>query len=303
MPPAASTEDAQDEDPASHLTAVLRVEDVGEDLFLGRCPVRAFDRIYGGQLAAQAFLAATRTVAPDFVPVSSHVNFLRIGIAREPITYSVEHVTEGRSLVARLVRAVQNGRLLSLSTVSYQRVSTEHDRLDHHTSPGHVPPPESRAVRDEELVKVFGDRVTNTMVMPSWPVEIRYVDRSPWEEGTAEPRNRLWMKSLVPLPDDRLVHCAALLYAGDLHLPEPILFPTPLPWVDLVNSRGFFGASLDYTVWFHRPFQFDDWLLHEQESLAIANSRGLTFARWRSPDGEIVASAAEVVGILDAEGR
>ncbi len=301
--PAAVLPDAADEDPIAHLTAVLRVEPVGERTFLGRCPVQAFDRIYGGQLAAQALLAAAGTVADGMLPISTHVNFLRIGIAREPVTYTVEQLADGKSLAVRLVRAVQNGRLLSTSTVSFQSTATEHSFLDHHTEPEQVPPPEALPVRDEHIAEVFGDGVTDNMVMPSWPIEVRYVDRSPWDEGTGAPSNRLWMRSLVPLPEDMLTQCAALLYAGDLHLPEPILFPQRLRWYDLVNANGVFGASLDYTVWFHRPFVFDGWLLHEQDSSAIANSRGLTMARWRDPDGEIVASASELVGIFRAEDR
>jgi acyl-CoA thioesterase-2 len=86
------------------------------------------------------------------------------------------------------------------------------------------------------------------------------------------------MRSLVHLPNDYLTHCAVLLYAADLHLPEPILFPHKLTWYELVNGINVFGASLDYTVWFHRPFQFDDFLLHEQEAEAVANSHGLTTA-------------------------
>lgn len=301
MPPVASSDTTPDEDAAAHLAAVLTVEQVDPARYLGRCPVQAFDRIYGGQLAAQALLSAARTVPDGLLPISAHINFLRIGVAREPVEYSIENVADGRSLATRLVHATQHGRLLSVSVVSFQSVSTQHSMLDHHTEPDEVPVPESLPVRDEAMAEFFDGKMTNTMVMPSWPVEIRYVDRAPWEEVVGSPSNRLWMRSLVELPDDRLIQCAALLYAGDLHLPEPILFPQRLRWYDLVNANGVFGASLDYTVWFHRPFRFDSWLLHEQDSSAIANSRGLTFAHWRGPDGEIVASASEMVGIFQAK--
>jgi acyl-CoA thioesterase II len=148
------------------------------------------------------------------------------------------------------------------------------------------------------MAERYGDSVTGQMAMSSWPIDVRYVDRTPWAEGTSPPRNRLWMRSLVGLPDDYLTHCAVLLYAADLLLPEPILYPLELTWYELVTAVGVFGASLDYTLWFHRPFRFDDFLLHEQEATAIANSRGLTTGRFRSRDGRLVASASELVGIL-----
>jgi acyl-CoA thioesterase-2 len=193
--------------------------------------------------------------------------------------------------------------LLSVSVVSFQDTATEHQMVDHHALIGSLPAPESLPTRDESLIEHFGDSVTNTMVMSSWPIEVRYVDRTPWTEGTSAPRNRLWMRSVVDLPDDYLTHCAVLLYAADLHLPEPILFPHELTWYELVNGIKVFGASLDYSVWFHRPFRFDDFLLHEQEAQAIANSRGLTMGRFSTRSGELVASATELVGILASEGR
>jgi acyl-CoA thioesterase-2 len=292
-----------EEDPAQHLAAVLSIDEAGPDQYVGQCPAQAFDRIYGGQLAAQALLSAARTVRSGMQPISAHTNFLRIGMVREPVTYSIERAADGRSLTNRVVHAYQRERLLSVSVVSFQDIATEHQMVDYDALIGSLPAPESLPARDESLVEHFGDSVTNTMVMSSWPIEVRYVDRTPWTEGTSVPRNRLWMRSVVDLPDDYLTHCAVLLYAADLHLPEPILFPHELTWYELVNGIKVFGASLDYSVWFHRPFRFDDFLLHEQEAQAIANSRGLTMGRFSTRKGELVASATELVGILASEGR
>jgi acyl-CoA thioesterase II len=292
-----------EEDPAQHLAAVLAIDEAGADRYVGHCPAQAFDRIYGGQLAAQALLSAARTIRPGMQPISVHTNFLRIGRVREPVTYSIERAADGRSLTNRVVHAYQRERLLSVSVVSFQDASTEHQLVDHQAPTGSPPAPETLPTRDESMLRHFGDSVTPTMTMRSWPIEVRYVDRTPWAEGTSAPRNRLWMRSVVDLPDDYLTHCAVLLYAADLHLPEPILFPHELTWYELVNGLKVFGASLDYSVWFHRPFRFDDFLLHEQEAQAIANSRGLTMGRFSTRNGELVASATELVGILASEGR
>jgi acyl-CoA thioesterase-2 len=237
-----------------------------------------------------------------------HTNFLRIGVMHEPVTYEVERAADGRSLANRVVHARQRGRLLSVSVASFQDTATEHPMLDHHHRPdgasAEIPPgPESLPTRDESLAEHFGDALTSTMTMSSWPIEVRYVDRAPWSEGRSAPRNRLWMRSLVGLPDDDLTHCAVLLYAADLHLPEPILYPLELTWYEMVNAIGVFGGSLDYSLWFHRPFRFDDFLLHEQQSTVVANSRGLTTGQFLTRAGEPVASASQQVGILTRDGR
>jgi acyl-CoA thioesterase-2 len=288
---------------AEHLAAVLVVEDVGQDEFVGRGPDQAFDRIYGGQLAAQAMLAAGRTVGDRMRPISAHTNFLRLGTTHERVRYAVERAADGRSFSTRVVHAYQGNRLLTVSIVSFQYTSTEHARIDHVPGFAAAPEPSTLVTRDDAMREHFGDRITSTMAMSSWPVEVRYVDRTPWAAQPAEPHNRMWIRARAPLPDDDMTQCAALLYAADLHLPEPILYPSQLSWYELVNGVGVFGATLDYTMWFHRAFRFDDWLLHEQESPAVANSRGLTTGRFWAPDGSLVASASELVGVLAAEGR
>jgi acyl-CoA thioesterase II len=286
-------------DPARHLAAVLSIEEgAGPDEYLGRCPAQEFDRIYGGQLAAQALLSASRTIRSGMRPISVHTSFLKVGVIREPVTYRVERAADGRSMASRVVHSYQRGRLLSVHLVSFQDAATEHPMFDHRAPVEPAPAPESRPAREESMAEHFGDSITNTMALGSWPIDVRYVDRTPWTEGVAPPRNRLWMRSVVDLPDDYLIHCAVLLYAADLHLPEPILFPHEFTWYELVNGIKVFGASLDYTLWFHRPFRFEDFLLHEQESQAIANSRGLTVGRFFTRSGELVASATELVGIL-----
>jgi acyl-CoA thioesterase II len=291
------------DDPRQHLAAVLAIDQAGPDEYTGRCPAQAFDRIYGGQLAAQALLSAARTIRPGLNPVSVHTSFLRIGRAREPVTYSVERACDGRALTSRVIHARQRERLLSVSVVSFQDSATEHQMVDHGGPAVSLPAPESLPPRAESMAAHFGDAVTEQMLMSSWPIDVRYVDRTPWTEGTSPPRNRLWMRSAVALPDDYLTHCAVLLYAADLHLPEPLLFPHELTWYELVNGIKVFGASLDYSLWFHRPFRFDDFLLHEQEAPAIANSRGLTTGRFSTRAGELVASASELVGILSSDRR
>jgi acyl-CoA thioesterase-2 len=291
-----------EDDPKVHLATVLTVESQPDqdDVFVGHCPAQAFDRVYGGQLAAQGLLSAAATVDTELRPIWTRIDFLKIGRVSAPVRYVVERARDGRSLATRIVRAYQGERLLSVSTVGFQHLDSEHADLDHDPPLTPAPAPEGLPDRDEAMRAHFGGNLTNTMAMSSWPVDVRYIDRVPWSPGTAAPANRLWMRSAVPLPDDRLTHCAALVYAADLHLFEPILFPSALRWEDLVNARGVFGASLDYTLYFHRDFRFDDWLLHQQDAQAIANSRGLTTGLFWTRDGALAASVVELVGIFRA---
>jgi len=291
------------DEPAAHLAAVLHVAADGDlaDTFVGQCPAQSFDRVYGGQLAAQALLASAETVDRGLRPISAQINFLKIGAISRPVRYTVERAHDGRSLATRVVHAHQGERLLSVSVVSFQHTDSEHGELDHDPPLTSAPDPDSLPSRTASMTDHFGADITSTMTMSSWPVEVRYVDRAPWSPGPSEPRNRLWLRSLVHLDDEPLTHCAALLYAADLHLFEPILFPNRLSWYDLVNARGAFGASLDYTLYFHRDFRFDEWLLHEQDAQAIANSRGLTTGRFWTGDGVLAASTVELVGIFKTE--
>lgn len=295
-------------DPKLHLAAVLRVEPDSRsaDSFIGRCPAQSFDRVYGGQLAAQSLLAAAATVDAQLRPVSAHITFMKIGVVNTAVRYQVDRAHEGRSLATRVVQAFQGDRLLSVAILSFQNLDTEHGDLDHDPPLAPVIAPESLQSREESMIEHYGREgvtLTQTMTMSSWPIEVRYVDRTPWTPGTGDPANRLWMRCAVALNDDRLTHCAALLYAADLHLPEPILFPSGLSFYDLVNAQGVFGASLDYTLYFHRDFRFDEWMLHEQDAQAIANSRGLTTGRFWTRDGVLGASAVELVGIFRAQAR
>lgn len=299
MTAAVGADPAAQGDPAAHLAAVLVVEPDGPDRFSGRAPEQVFDRIYGGQLAAQSLLAAAGTVGEGFSPISCHVNFLKLGQAVQPVGYEVDRVAEGRTLETRVVRAVQDDRVLSVSIMSFQSRVSEHNLIDHVPSgPRPAPAPEALAARNAAMRDRYGPDITRAMDLSAWPIETRYVDRVPWADGVAAPANRLWMRSRVALPDDHLTQCAALLYAGDLHMFEPVLFPGAVSWHRLVNRTGYFGATLDYALWFHRPFRFDEWMLHEQEAPAIANSRGLATGRFWTSEGKLAASVSELVAIF-----
>jgi acyl-CoA thioesterase-2 len=99
----------------------------------------------------------------------------------------------------------------------------------------------------------------------------------------------LWFKAFSPLPDSALVQSAALAYASDYSILEPVLRKHQLSWA----VPGLSSASLDHAMWFHRPARVDQWLLYVQESPSAQGGRGLSFGKIFSQAGDLVASVAQ----------
>lgn len=280
----------------------------GDDAFEAGPAPSAFPRLYGGQVAAQGLVAAASTVDGDREPHATHTSFLRGGDVARPVVYRVERVRDSRTLSTRLVRAEQDGRLLATATASFHRAGGDLPRAGlSHDLPSDrseaAPPPDSLPTRAERLGAAFGDDIPAAGA-PVWPVDVRHIDRAPWESpgeqlGTA-PHNRLWVRGFGSLPDVPAAHAAALTFATDHPMFEPILFPHDVDWVDLVNGRSLYGASLDHALWFHRFPRLDDWLLVDQVAPVADRSRGYCRADVRTAGGLIVASVAQEVIFAEA---
>ena len=94
--------------PARHLLDILQLERVEQDLFIGQNDSRPFERLFGGQVLAQALRAAYATVEGLQVH-SLHAYFLRAGTSERPVLYEIERIRDGRSFTTRRVVAIQNG--------------------------------------------------------------------------------------------------------------------------------------------------------------------------------------------------
>jgi acyl-CoA thioesterase II len=291
--------DAQRQALALLVDGALTLVERGPDEFVGGEPPRAFDRLYGGQVAAQALRAAGATVPAGQRAHSLHVSFLRLGDPAVELVLTVERVRDTRRAATRLVRATQAGVLLALATASFQE---PRPGVEHGARPVSLPAPDELPTRAESLRARYGDAVPAN-ARASWAIDIRHVDRAPWESGVSpQPRNRLWVRTPAPLPDDPLLHACVLAYASDLTMFEPITYPhesasDPLSWEMLTRGETR-GGSLDHTVWFHRPFRVDEWLLHEHGSPVAADSRGLSTGDYRAADGAVVATVAQEVALL-----
>lgn len=279
----------------------LTVRPAGRDTFEAGPAPAAFPRLYGGQIAAQGLVAAASTVAGDREPHATHTAFLRGGDITLPVVYRVERVRESRTFSTRLVRAEQEGRLLATATASFRLDDGAAPDLEHDIGPdgsAPVPPPESLPTRPERLTAAFGDDVPEAGA-PVWPVDVRHVDRAPWDppqdRDGDRPRSRIWIRGLGTLPDVPAAHAAALTFATDHPMFEPILFPHDVDWRDLVTGRSLYGTSLDHALWFHRPPRFDGWLLLDQVAPVAGRSRGYCRAGVRTADGATTASVAQEV--------
>lgn len=277
--------------PLESFLRTLDLTDTGartvDDIFTGPSQWMPHGRVFGGQVMAQSIVAATRTVPEDRPVHSMHGYFLRPGDIRHPITFSVNRLHDGGSFSTRRVQAYQGGQPIWSMISSFQKMQ---EGLDHQVEmPAGMPDPESLP-SEASIVAEAGESLANFWVHRR-PFAMRHVagpiykepsdDRTSWQA--------IWVRSLGPMPDDPVLHRAAIAYVSDYTILEPILRRHGLSWVD-PRLRV---ASLDHGVRWHRFARADDWLLYVQESPTAIGGRGLVQGRFFSRDGHLVASVEQ----------
>ncbi|MGC4980857.1 MULTISPECIES: acyl-CoA thioesterase II [unclassified Streptomyces] len=275
------------------LLDLLDLERIEEDIFRGRSRSAVVPRVFGGQVAAQALVAAGRTVPEDRLAHSLHAYFLRIGDPGAPIVYSVDRIRDGRSFTTRRVVAVQHGQPIFHLSASFQ---VYEEGMEHQAPMPPAPDPETLPTA-AELLPLYADVFTDAEVVERIleareSVDLRYVDAPPYATvGEArEPRSQVWFRTNGKLADDPLLHVVLATYVSDMTLLDSIL---------LAHGRGGWvtgdvvGASLDHAMWFHRPFRADEWLLYDQESPSASGGRGLGQARIYTQDGRLAISVIQ----------
>lgn len=272
-----------------------RIKPVGDDRFVMEAAIGAFDRVYGGQSLAEAFMAAAATVDPARRLNSAHCYFLRLGDPTRPVTYVVDRLRDTRSFSVRHVRAEQEEQAIITVTFSF---AVPNGGIAHQIAMPDAPPPEEVVPRDVALIAMHDGDLPRNAGVP-WPIDLRHVDQSPWEPEIGDGRHRVWMRVDEELPDDPLLHTCLLLYASDLCMADAVTNQHPIVWEDLIASRGLFGASLDHGFWLHVPARIDRWLLHVQESTVAADGRGYTTGRFFDRAGTLVASVAQEIFIKE----
>jgi acyl-CoA thioesterase II len=252
---------------------ILDLERIEVDIFRGQSPDGGPQRVFGGQVAGQALVAAGRTVPAERAVHSLHAYFVRPGDPAVPIVYTVDRTRDGRAFSTRRVTAIQHGRVIFTLSASFHRPERG---LEHQAPMPDAPDPEGLPERTTGL----------------HPVEIRYAGdpaRIPGDGRPREPRSMVWLRVRGPLPDDSLVHVCAVAYASDMTLLDSVLLAHGLTW----GAEGLSVASLDHAMWFHAPFRADDWLLYAQESPAASGARGLAQGRIFRRDGRLAASVVQ----------
>jgi acyl-CoA thioesterase-2 len=280
------------------LVELLDLERIEVNIFRGQSPDEQRQRVFGGQVAGQALVAAGRTVDDSVRPGdpprhvhSLHAYFLRPGDPTTPIIYDVDRIRDGKSFTTRRVNAIQHGKAIFTMSASFQ---VDEGGLDHGMTMPDVPEPENLPdfkTRMEPYKEQMGEWYTRPR-----PIDLRFITPPPTggQRPAGDPESaaavqQVWFRADGKLADDPLLHVCVAAYASDMTLLDSIFNAHRLNWED----GNIMGASLDHAMWFHRPFRADEWLLYDQFSPSASGARGLAEGRIFTQDGKLAVSVVQ----------
>jgi acyl-CoA thioesterase II len=270
------------------LVDLLNLEQIELNIFRGRSPQDRLQRVFGGQVAGQALVAAGRTVPADRPVHSLHAYFIRPGDPAVPLVYIVDRVRDGKSFTTRRVSAIQHGKTIFTLSASFHQ---DEPGPVHAIAMPQVPPPESVLPVAERLAKLPGAPVRR--LFADNPIDLRFIGPLTYEAqldpAQRADRNLVWLRADGELPDDPLLHVCLMTYASDMTLLDTVLLRHGLSWADGHTT----GASLDHAMWFHRPFRADRWLLYAQDSPFAGGARGLARGEVFTAEGHLVVSVVQ----------
>lgn len=272
-----------------NLLDLLDLEKIEEGLFRGQSEDLGLRQVFGGQVVGQALYAAKQTVPAERLVHSFHSYFLRPGDSSKAIVYDVENLRDGNSFSARRVSAVQNGKPIFYMTASFQ---SQESGFEHQNTMPDVPPPETLMSESEIAQKVahllpeaIRDKFTGQK-----PIEMRPVKfHNPLQGSVEEPHRYVWFRANGSMPDDLRTHQYLLGYASDFNFLPTALQPHGHGFLE----PGMQVATIDHSMWFHRPFRLDDWLLYAVESPSASGARGFVRGQFYTRDGILVASTVQ----------
>lgn len=268
------------------LLKTLTLEPIEVNLFLGRSPQTERFRIFGGQVVAQALLAAYRTI-DGRVCHSLQSYFIRPGDPSQPVLYQIEHSRDGHSFTTRRVIAIQKGEQIFNMACSFQ---VEEKGFDHQSAMPDAPAPDALV---DDVARLDTDLKDLPAQMKQWmrerPFEMRAVDAVNFlHPKPAPPTQLVWFRAKGDVGDDVVMNQALLAYASDYSLLATALRPHGASWLTGVQT-----ASLDHILWFHRPTNLARWHLYVQDSPSASGARGFNRGLVYRDDGVLVASAAQ----------
>jgi acyl-CoA thioesterase-2 len=269
------------------LIHMLDLEVIEVNMFRGYTLDENRQRVFGGQVAGQALVAAAHTIDEAGRLVHSlHAYFLRPGDPRVPILYEVDRIRDGRSFSTRRVVAIQHGRAIFNMQASFH---DEEPGRDHQLAmPEEIPDPES--LPDfQTLMAPYAEQLGDWYDRPR-PIDLRYVDGSPMSrKGVPSTGQRVWLRADGNLPDDPVLHACIITYASDMTLLDTTVMPFGLSW----DSPGMQMASVDHAMWFHRPFRANEWMLYDQVALSTSGARGLAGGAIYTADRSLVVTVVQ----------
>jgi acyl-CoA thioesterase-2 len=260
------------------LLDLLELEAIDDDIHRGIAPDSTLQRVFGGQVLAQALVAGGRTVDESRGPHSLHGYFLRPGDPAVPIVYVVERTRDGRSFSTRRVIARQHGRPIFHMTASFQ---VAEEGLEHQDPVPSAPDPDALPSLRERME----DRRDGVSPEEWAALDVRYAV----PEGDGPLDLQVWLRTDGAMPDSPLLHAATLAYASDLTLLASAAITHRLR----MDDPRLVTASIDHAMWFHRPVRVDSWLLHDQESPSASGGRGIGRGRVFATDGSLVATTVQ----------
>jgi len=278
------------------LISLLDLEELEVNVFRGQSPKEDRQRVFGGQVAGQALVAAGRTV-DDRIVHSLHAYFLRPGDTKIPILYEVDRIRDGTSFATRRVVAIQRGKAIFHLSGSFQKPEPG---LEHQIPMPDAPDPETLPSSERRMQSILkripSDKLTKQM--QSWlerprPIDMRLVNpaKNPFEPEKRPPRQMVWLRANGRLPDTPFLHHCIAAYASDMSLLDTATLPHGIPWAFM--NPDYQMASLDHAMWFHRPFRADEWLLYAEESPSSSAARGFAMGHMFTRDGKLAVTVAQ----------
>lgn len=275
------------------LIRLLELEPLEHNIYRGTNRDVGTGRVFGGQVFAQALVAARRTVPDAREAHSVHGYFLREGDTRAPIVFFVDRPRDGKSFTSRRVTAIQHGEAIFHLSASFH---LHEGGMDHQTAMPSVPAPED-CPEELELVRANAERIPEPLrgiLTQDRPLEIRLITpNDPFRKREAVPaadaKRQVWFRMRERMPDDLMYHHAVLAYASDYGFLPTALLPHGVSFRD----PRLIIASLDHTLWLHRPFRADEWLLYTSDAPTAFGARGFVRGQIFTRSGLLVASAAQ----------
>lgn len=272
-----------------NLLNLLNLEKLEEGLFRGQSEDLGLRQVFGGQVVGQALYAAKQTVPNERIIHSFHSYFLRPGDSQKAIIYDVETLRDGQSFSARRVSAIQNGHPIFYMTASFQGPETG---FEHQKPMPSVPGPDNLPAESDiakQLAHFIPEKAREKFLSEK-PFDIRPVKfHNPLQGHVDEPARQVWIRANGAMPEDKRIHQYLLGYASDFNFLPVALQP---------HGKGFLEpgmqvATIDHSMWFHRAFNLNDWLLYSVESTSASNARGFVRGEFFTQDGTLVASTVQ----------